>query len=91
IMETGVMPDSISEGMIHLIPKEGGDRLEIRQWRPITLLGTAYKVLAKAISRRLQPHLPDIIHTTQTGFIQDRSILDNIFSFWEATALARFR
>ena len=30
IMDSGVMPDSFSEGMIFLIPKEGGDREEIR-------------------------------------------------------------
>jgi hypothetical protein len=33
--------------------------------------------------------LPDIIHNTQTGFLQDRSILDNIFLFWEAVAISQ--
>ena len=48
---------ALAEGLIHLIPKEGGDREDIRHWRPITLLGTAYKILAKALSLRLQPRL----------------------------------
>ena len=40
---------------------------------------------------RLQPFLIDIIHNTQIGFLQDRSILDNIFLFWEAVAISRER
>eukprot|EP00250_Pteridium_aquilinum_P022375 c25362_g1_i1 orf=3-2321(-) len=91
IMDTGQMPESLTEGLIHLIPKEGGDRDEIRHWRPITLLGTAYKILAKTISLRLQPFLDTTIHATQTGFVRGRSILDNIFTFWEATAWARLQ
>ena len=82
------MLESLSLGLICLIPK-GGDRQEIRQWRPITLLTTAYKILAKMISARVRPLLPDLIHDTQTGFVQDRSILDNVFTFSEATEWAQ--
>ena len=32
-----------------------------------------------------------LIHDTQTGFVKERSILDNIFTFWEAVSLARLR
>ena len=32
--------------------------------------------------------MPEIIHASQTGFIKQRSIFDNIFTFWEATSLA---
>ena len=74
------MPESLVSGLICLLPK-GGDR----QWRPITLLPTTYKILAKMISGYIHPLLPDLIHDTQTGFVQDRSILDNIFTFSEAT------
>lgn len=61
------------------------ESLGIRQWRPITLLPTAYKALAKMISARVWRILPEIIHDTQTFFVQDCSILDNIFTFIEAT------
>ena len=33
--------------------------------------------------------LDSLIHATQTGFVKERSILDNIFTFWEAVSLAR--
>ena len=51
-----------------LIPK-GGDQHKIRQWCPITLLSTAYKILAKMISARVHPLLSNLIHDTQIGFI----------------------
>lgn len=60
-------------------------------WRPITILNSAYKIFAKALSLRLQPLLDSLIHPTQTNFVKDRSILDNIFTFWEAVSLARLR
>ena len=72
------MPESLALGLICLVR---GDRQEITQWCPITLLPTAYKILAKMINGRIRPLLSDLIHDTQTGFIQDRSILDNIFTF----------
>ncbi|MCO5572418.1 hypothetical protein L7F22_026173 [Adiantum nelumboides] len=37
----------------------------------------------------VQPLLESIIHETQTGFVKERSIFDNIFTFWEGAALAR--
>lgn len=91
VMRTGEMPAALTKGLIFLIPKEGGNVEEIRQWRPITILNSAYKILAKALSLRLQPMLDSLIHPTQTGFVKDRSILDNIFTFWEAVSLARLR
>ena len=91
MMDRGVMPEPLSEGLILLIPKGGGDYELIRQWRPITILNSVYKILTKALSLRLQPMLESLIHPTQTGFIKDRNILDNIFTFWEVVLLALMR
>mgnify|MGYP002775001180 FL=1 len=88
ILEKGIMPPQLGAGLIFLIPKGEGPSDDIRKWRPITILSTAYKILAKALSLRLQPMLPQLIHVSQTGFIKERSILDNIFTFWEASAIA---
>jgi hypothetical protein len=41
-------------GVITLIPKEGKDHTNIKNWRPITLLNTDYKLLTKALAVRLQ-------------------------------------
>ena len=37
----------------------------------------------------LQPFLTNIIHNTQTWFSQDRSLLDNIFLFWDVVAISQ--
>ena len=75
--------------MIHLIPKTGGSDNDISKWRPITLFNTVYKLLAKIVARHLTPLLPQLIHPSQTCFVRNRSILDNLFSFWEVVALAK--
>ena len=74
--------------LIFLIPKGHGSSDEIQKWRPITILDTIYKLLSKVISLRLQPLLSQRIHGSQTGFLKERSILDNITTFWEATSEA---
>ncbi|MCO5551279.1 hypothetical protein L7F22_004778 [Adiantum nelumboides] len=88
IFTSGCMPPSMCSGLISLIPK-GADTTRLRQWRPITLLSSVYKILAKLISSRLRPYLLDLIHTSQTGFVQDRYILDNLFCLHQAMDWAR--
>ena len=87
--DSGDMPDNLSEGLIFLIPKVSGPSNDVRKWRPITLLNTLYKIMAKTLCNRLQTVLRNIIHTSQTDFLKDRSIMDNIFVFWEMTSLVR--
>ena len=52
------------------------------------MLRTMYKLLAKTLSLRLQPLLTELIHPSQTSLIEEGSILDNIFTFWESATLA---
>ncbi|MCO5558694.1 hypothetical protein L7F22_012280 [Adiantum nelumboides] len=54
-----------------------------------TLMSSVYKILARMITLRLRPFLPDLIHSSQTGFVHDRSILDNVVTFYEAVEWAR--
>jgi hypothetical protein len=88
IYNTGKMPKKLSEGLIYIIPKATGISSDIRQWHPITLLNTIYKIMAKTLSNRIQPFLSDIIHDSQTSFKNGRSIMANIFTFWEISAIA---
>ena len=83
------MPQAFSEGLIYVIPKGAGVSDDIRQWRPITILNTMYKISIKGLSLQLQPLLGELIHNSQTGFVREHNILDNIFTFWEATAPAK--
>ena len=72
-----------------MIPKGGNQTVDMEKWRPITLLKTIYKIYAKGLSMRIQKFLSRLIHTSQTGFIKERSILDNILVFWEVVAVAK--
>jgi hypothetical protein len=64
--------------MITLIPKLE-DHSKLGNWRPITLLGSIYKILAKTSARRIQEFLPLVIRPNQTNFVKGISILDNNF------------
>ena len=65
--------------IIKLISK-GGSREFLKNWRPISLLNVPYKVIAKLLVNRLKTILPDLEDIQQTGFIQGRSIYDNIWA-----------
>jgi hypothetical protein len=83
MLRRGETSEWTNKGFITLIPKSG-DHAKIGNWRPITLLGSLYKILAKTLARRLQDHLPNVIRPSQTGFVEGRSILDNTFLAQEA-------
>jgi hypothetical protein len=59
--------------MLTLLHK-GGDRDNIRNWRPITLLNSDYKIISKLLANRMKPVLNKIIHTDQKGFVAGRNI-----------------
>ena len=65
-------------GIITLLPKEDGSLLELQNWRPTTLLNVDCKIAAKAIAKRIETVLPDLIHPDQTGFVKGRYIGENI-------------
>jgi len=83
MLRNGETSEMFNKGLITLIPKFG-DHAKLENWRPITLLGSLYKILAKTLARRLQVFLPSIIRLGQTGFVKGRSILDNTFLAQEA-------
>ena len=71
---------SISQrrGIVKLIPKKDAEPYFVKNWRPITLLNSDYKIAAKAIANRLQNVLPKLIDSDQTGFLKGRFIGENI-------------
>lgn len=55
-----------------------GEKDQLTNKRPISLINTDERVMDRAINMRLAPILPSIIHPSQTGFIPGRWIGTNI-------------
>lgn len=69
---------SMQEGTICLIPKDPLDIKNLGSWRPITLLNTDRKILAKVLDTRLAEHLTKAIDPSQTGGVRRRNIHSNL-------------
>ena len=69
---------SARRGVLTLIPKKDREPTLLKNWRPLTLLNTDYKILSKVLANRLQPILQYLISECQTGFLKNRNIMENI-------------
>lgn len=73
--ETSRLPRGCNAAFIALIPK-----LEIpsgfKDFRPISMVGWVYKIIAKLLARRLQKVIDCLIGPQQSSFIKGRQILD---------------
>lgn len=67
--ENGFLTVSQRRGMITLLFKKG-DRTLLKNWRPVPLLNTDYKILTKALANRLHQVLPLIVNSDQTACIK---------------------
>ena len=66
------------QGIITCVPKEGKPRHLFKNWCPISLLNTAYKIASASIANRLKLMLPKIIHSDPKGFMKGRYIGENM-------------
>nr|GEU56796.1 RNA-directed DNA polymerase, eukaryota [Tanacetum cinerariifolium] len=67
---------------IALIPKVPDANLA-KDFRPISLIESMYKIIAKILANRLVGVLGDIVNEVQSAFITERQILDGPFIFDE--------
>ncbi len=68
----------MNRGIIRLIPKAACNLLDIKSYRPITLLCVDYKILSKCLANRMKIVLDDLISMDQVGFMSGRYIGDVI-------------
>ncbi|CAM2105878.1 unnamed protein product [Caretta caretta] len=87
-LQSGVLPLSCRRAVLALLPKKG-DLRDLRNWRPVSLLSTDYKIVAKAISLRLGSVMVDVVHPDQTYTVPGRSIFDNLFLVRDLLELGR--
>ncbi|GJT04584.1 RNA-directed DNA polymerase, eukaryota, reverse transcriptase zinc-binding domain protein [Tanacetum coccineum] len=74
----GDIPKGCNSSFIALIPKIP-DANVVKDFRPISLIGSLYKIIAKILANRLVVVLGDIVNEVQSAIIADRQILDGPF------------
>lgn len=74
--QMGSLSESQKHGLISLIFKKG-DRLDCKNWRPITLLNVDYKLCARSLAGRLLKVLEFVVASDQTCGVPGRYIGEN--------------
>nr|GEU48925.1 RNA-directed DNA polymerase, eukaryota [Tanacetum cinerariifolium] len=72
------MPNGCNSNFITLIPKIIEANM-VKYFRPISLIGSLYKVIAKILTNRLVNVIGDLVNEVQQAFVADRQILDGLF------------
>ena len=62
---------SLNASFLSLIPKKNNS-LNIRDFRPISLVGSVYKLLSKVLANKLRTVLDKLILESQNSFVGDR-------------------
>lgn len=78
ILREGKIPNTWKEAYVTLIPKKEVDTMEVKNYRPISLLNNDYKLFADIMAERLKKVLINKIHGDQTGFLPGRQLRDNV-------------
>jgi hypothetical protein len=72
-----ILPKTMRTSIITLIFKKKSQE-DIRNYRPISLLCSDYKIVAKAHAQRMKSVLSYVVHRDQTGFFKNRYIGETI-------------
>ncbi|XP_019184368.1 PREDICTED: uncharacterized protein LOC109179318 [Ipomoea nil] len=76
-VESCDFPPGLTETNIFLIPKKKTPEY-VTDLRPIALSNVVYRVMAKMLANRMKPLMEGVISESQSAFIPDRLITDNI-------------
>ena len=81
IWDTEVIPNELKDANIIPIFKREGDKADCTNWRGISLMSIAGKVLSRILLNRLIKSIAeDILPESQCGFCEERSTTDMAFT-----------
>ncbi|XP_020220498.1 uncharacterized protein LOC109803368 [Cajanus cajan] len=84
----GKLVKGVNNSFITLIPKNDNPQ-GLGDYRPISLIGSVYKVLTKVLANRMSRVMPTIISGSQSAFVKGRQILDGVLIANEVVEEAR--
>ena len=70
----GALTNSQKEAIITLIEKKNKDKIDLANWKLISLINVDVKIGSKANAKRLENVLPNIIHHNQYPYVKGRTI-----------------
>lgn len=76
-LEDGMFPQTLYDAHVCLLLKKDRDEADVASYRPLSLLNSDQKIIAKVLTNRLNRYIGTLIHSDQTGFIPDRFSFSN--------------
>ncbi|GJY15770.1 RNA-directed DNA polymerase, eukaryota [Tanacetum coccineum] len=74
----GVFSKAGNSSFIALLPKVPNAN-KVNDFRPITLIGSLYKIISKILANRLVDVVGDIVNEVQSAFVANKQILDDMW------------
>ena len=87
--DKGASSISQKRGIITLLPKKGKPSDRLNNLLPISLLNTDYKIASKALTKRLEKVLLNIIRENQGGYVKKRYTGEKIRLIEDVMAFAK--
>ncbi|KAK2356846.1 DNA-(apurinic or apyrimidinic site) endonuclease [Trifolium repens] len=84
----GKLAKSLNSTFIALIPKIDSPQ-RLNDFRPISLVGSLYKILAKVLANKLRLVIGNVVSEAHTTFVKSRRILDGVLIANEVVDEAR--
>ncbi|GLT28935.1 hypothetical protein SLA2020_038370 [Shorea laevis] len=73
----GKLVRGLNSSFIVLVPKKGNP-VDLKDYRPISLINSLYKIISKVLANRIKKVLVKVISGTQSAFLGGRQITDGI-------------